>query len=276
MGTNHLENYLALEGVDRRRGLRHRSRRTPSGRARRSWTPDSPAPKLYTKGERDFERMCGEEELDLVFNATPWEWHVPVMLAALKTGKHAATEVPAAYRVDDCWALVEAAEKYKQARRDDGELLLRPARDAGADAGPQGHASASSCTPSAATCTTCGRSSSRRRAKGLWRRAHADRAQRQPVPDARARAGRAVLRHQPRQPVRVPGVDEQPAARPAALDARSSCPPTIRGARRSTSSATSTSALIRTVKGQTIYLVAQHRRPAAVQPPATRSRARRA
>ena len=37
------------------------------------------------------------------------------MLAALKTGKHAATEVPAAYRVDDCWALVEAAEKYKQA-----------------------------------------------------------------------------------------------------------------------------------------------------------------
>ena len=58
--------------------------------------------------------MCGEQELDLVFNATPWEWHVPVMLAALKAGKHAATEVPAAYRVDDCWALVEAAEKYNK------------------------------------------------------------------------------------------------------------------------------------------------------------------
>jgi predicted dehydrogenase len=58
--------------------------------------------------------MCGEESLDLVFTATPWEWHVPVMLAALKTGKHAATEVPAAYRVDDCWALVEAAEKYRK------------------------------------------------------------------------------------------------------------------------------------------------------------------
>ena len=58
--------------------------------------------------------MCETEELDLVFTATPWEWHVPVMLAAMKAGKHAATEVPAAMTVDDCWALVEAAETHKR------------------------------------------------------------------------------------------------------------------------------------------------------------------
>ena len=43
--------------------------------------------------------------------ATPWEWHVPVCVAAMKNGKHAATEVPAAMTLDDCWALVETAEK---------------------------------------------------------------------------------------------------------------------------------------------------------------------
>ena len=72
-----------------------------------------PAPAVYTRGPRDFERLCGTEDLDLVFTATPWEWHVPVMLAAMKAGKHAATEVPAAMTLDDCWALVESAERHQ-------------------------------------------------------------------------------------------------------------------------------------------------------------------
>jgi predicted dehydrogenase len=58
--------------------------------------------------------MCETEELDLVFTATPWEWHVPVCVAAMANGKHAATEVPAAYTVDDCWKLVEYAEKHEK------------------------------------------------------------------------------------------------------------------------------------------------------------------
>jgi hypothetical protein len=69
-------------------------------------------PAGYSRGPRDFERLCAEQELDLVFTATPWEWHVPVMLAAMANGKHAATEVPAAMTVDDCWAIVESAEKH--------------------------------------------------------------------------------------------------------------------------------------------------------------------
>ncbi len=71
-----------------------------------------PRPTGYSAGERDFERMCAEEDLDLVYTATPWEWHVPVCVAAMENGKHAATEVPAAYRLDDCWKLVELAEKH--------------------------------------------------------------------------------------------------------------------------------------------------------------------
>jgi predicted dehydrogenase len=36
------------------------------------------------------------------------------MLAAMKNGKHTATEVPAAMTIDDCWAIVEAAEKLRK------------------------------------------------------------------------------------------------------------------------------------------------------------------
>lgn len=73
-----------------------------------------PAPAVYEKGPRDFERLCAGEDLDLVYNATPWEWHVPICLAAMKNGKHAAVEVPAAMSIDDCWALVESAEKHQK------------------------------------------------------------------------------------------------------------------------------------------------------------------
>jgi hypothetical protein len=73
-----------------------------------------PRPTLYTNGERDFERLCAEEDLDLVFTATPWEWHGPVILSAMENGKHAATEVPAVYTLDDCWAMVETAERMQK------------------------------------------------------------------------------------------------------------------------------------------------------------------
>ena len=73
-----------------------------------------PRPTGYTRGERDFERLCQEEDLDLVYNATPWEWHVPICTSAMENGKHTATEVPAAYTLEDCWKLVEYAEKYQK------------------------------------------------------------------------------------------------------------------------------------------------------------------
>jgi predicted dehydrogenase len=71
-------------------------------------------PKGYSQGPRDFERMCHEEDLDLVYTATPWEWHVPVCMAAMTAGKHAATEIPVAYTIDDCWRLVETSERTRR------------------------------------------------------------------------------------------------------------------------------------------------------------------
>lgn len=69
-------------------------------------------PAGYSRGETDFKRLCETEDLDLVINATrPWKWHVPISVAAMMAGKHAATEVPAAETIEECWELVETAEK---------------------------------------------------------------------------------------------------------------------------------------------------------------------
>ena len=35
----------------------------------------------YSNGERDFENLCGRDDLDLIYIAMPGEWHVPQILA---------------------------------------------------------------------------------------------------------------------------------------------------------------------------------------------------
>ena len=70
-----------------------------------------PKPAGYAGGADEYRRMCETEELDLVFTATPWEWHAPVCVAAMENGKHVATEVPMAVTVEECWQLVETAER---------------------------------------------------------------------------------------------------------------------------------------------------------------------
>jgi len=112
-GGSHVENFLKIPGCRITAVCDVRAERTDWA-AKAITAAGHPAPTAYTRGPRDFERLCETEDLDLVFTATPWEWHVPVMLAAMKSGKHAATEVPAAMTLDDCWAIVEAAETHKR------------------------------------------------------------------------------------------------------------------------------------------------------------------
>ncbi|MBC7894286.1 MAG: Gfo/Idh/MocA family oxidoreductase [Cytophagaceae bacterium] len=65
-------------------------------------------------GERGFEALVQRDDIDLVYTATPWEWHVPVCVATMNAGKHVATEVPAAYTIEDCWTLVDTSERTRR------------------------------------------------------------------------------------------------------------------------------------------------------------------
>ena len=109
-GSSHIRNLLRIKGVE----IRALGDIVEAKVARaQKWVQDAgqPKPASYCRGETDFKRMCERDDLDLIYTATPWEWHTPVCVAAMKMGKHAATEIPAAVTLDECWQLVEASEK---------------------------------------------------------------------------------------------------------------------------------------------------------------------
>jgi len=112
-GGSHVQNLLRIPGCRITAVCDIRPARTDWA-TRQITAAGHPPPAAYTRGPQDFVRLCETESLDLVYNATPWEFHVPIMLAAMKNGKHTATEVPAAMTLDDCWALVEASEKHRK------------------------------------------------------------------------------------------------------------------------------------------------------------------
>ena len=102
-GTSVLREFLAVDGVDVTalcdivpdKARRAAALVTDAGRG---------LPALYTSGERDFERLVERDDIDIVYTATPWEWHVPVCLAAMAAGAR-LHEVPAADTIDDCCQL---------------------------------------------------------------------------------------------------------------------------------------------------------------------------
>src|SRR5687768_6895037 len=65
-------------------------------------------------GNDGWKKMIDDAAIDLVYICTPWKLHTPMALYAMKNGKHAASEVPAAVTEDECWQLVETSEKTKR------------------------------------------------------------------------------------------------------------------------------------------------------------------
>ncbi len=72
------------------------------------------APRAFGLGAEAWRDMCQWDGIDVVYNTTPWHLHAPVAVYAMKCGKHAFIEVPSAMFVDECWELVETAEKTRR------------------------------------------------------------------------------------------------------------------------------------------------------------------
>ncbi len=68
-------------------------------------------PAAFGNGDEDFRNLVARDDVDAVIIATPWLWHVPMSVAAMRAGKATAVEVPAAVTVEDCWELVETHER---------------------------------------------------------------------------------------------------------------------------------------------------------------------
>ena len=78
-----------------------------------AWLKESgkPPAREYV-GPEGYKALC-ESDLDAVYNTTSWDMHVPIALYAMEHGKHTFIEVPSAFTVDDCWALVETSERTR-------------------------------------------------------------------------------------------------------------------------------------------------------------------
>ncbi|MFK5856092.1 MAG: Gfo/Idh/MocA family oxidoreductase, partial [Bacteroidota bacterium] len=67
----------------------------------------------YT-GTDDWKKVCERDDIDLIYICTHWDLHTPIAVYAMEHGKHVATEVPAALTIDECWQLVNTAEKTQK------------------------------------------------------------------------------------------------------------------------------------------------------------------
>ena len=70
-------------------------------------------PLVFSGSDVEYKRLCDSSSVDVVYNATSWNAHVPIAVYAMKAGKHVFIEVPSAMYLDECWELVETAEKCR-------------------------------------------------------------------------------------------------------------------------------------------------------------------
>jgi len=111
-GSSLLRDLLAVEGVDVKaicdlvpEKVEHAQKAvTDAGQ---------PKPAGFSKGDHDFKNL-NQLDLDLVYIATPWNWHVPMAVDTMKNGKHAAVEVPAATTLQECWDMVNTSEATRK------------------------------------------------------------------------------------------------------------------------------------------------------------------
>lgn len=73
-----------------------------------------PEPAKYSGGDHDFENLCARDDIDFVYVATPWEWHAPMAVVAMRNGKHVGVECPAGVTVAELWELVDTSEQTRR------------------------------------------------------------------------------------------------------------------------------------------------------------------
>lgn len=112
-GPSSLRNLTLVEGVEIKAICDIRKERLEIGE---KVIRDAGLPPATTYGENEdsWKQMCERDDIDLIYQVTPWRLHTPVSVYAMEQGKHAACEMPAALTIEDCWKLVETSEKTRK------------------------------------------------------------------------------------------------------------------------------------------------------------------
>ncbi|MET8570178.1 Gfo/Idh/MocA family oxidoreductase [Streptomyces sp. NPDC004783] len=73
-----------------------------------------PRPAEYGGTEDAYTKMLRRDDIDLVYIATPWEFHYRQGRDALLAGKHVVVELPIATELDELWDLVDTSERTRR------------------------------------------------------------------------------------------------------------------------------------------------------------------
>ncbi len=111
-GPAHVRTMSRLEGVEVRALCDLRPERVEAAKKQLARPGHDPVP--YAGSEDEWQKLCQRKDLDLVILTTPYYMHAPMAIYAMEQGKHVATEVPAASTLEECWQLVETAEKTRR------------------------------------------------------------------------------------------------------------------------------------------------------------------
>jgi hypothetical protein len=112
-GPSSLRRLTLLEGVEIKAICDIRKERIAVGE---KIIQDAGLPPVKTYGDTPdaWKEMCERDDIDLIYQVTPWRIHAPVSIYAMEHGKHAASEMPAALTIEDCWKLVETSERTRK------------------------------------------------------------------------------------------------------------------------------------------------------------------
>ncbi len=69
---------------------------------------------LYFGDEKAWKKMAKRDDIDILIIATPWNFHTEMCVYGMENNKHVACEQPLALTLDDCWKLIEVAERTKK------------------------------------------------------------------------------------------------------------------------------------------------------------------
>ena len=65
-----------------------------------AFAADHGIPRAY----ESYADLAGDPDVDVVYVATPWNWHAPMAIRAMERGKHAFVEVSAIVTIEQAWA----------------------------------------------------------------------------------------------------------------------------------------------------------------------------
>ena len=112
-GPGAVERFTHLEGVEIKAICDLHSERVEKSQAilKKAGLPEAAT---YTGSEEAWKKLCDRPDIDLVYIATDWARHAPMMIYAMQKGKHVACEVPAVTSLQEAWDVVNTAERTQR------------------------------------------------------------------------------------------------------------------------------------------------------------------